>query len=184
MVSLVAVHGLRIPINFKPWKDPQSFGVKTWIADNPGQEQLWLKDFLPHDVQGLRVLLFGYNSNALKNNGQLQEAEDLAKEIWYERQNELGAKHVDTLDSYNTLALMYQEQGEFKEGAKVARYTLKSLRNTLKADDIIIQNTKRRLGTILQKLGEYSEAETLLREALDVYTDQFGPDDHDTLKVK
>ena len=123
-------------------------------------------------------------AEALKDNGQLQEAENLAKEIWYERQNELGAKHVDTLDSYNTLALMYQEQGKFKEGAKVARYTLKSLRKTLKADDIIIQNTKRRLGTILQKLGEYSEAETLLREALDVYTDQFGPDDHDALKVK
>ena len=63
MISLIAVHGLRIPINFKPWKDAQSFGVKTWIADNHGEEKLWLKDFLPHDIQGLRVLLFGYNSN-------------------------------------------------------------------------------------------------------------------------
>lgn len=123
-------------------------------------------------------------AGALKSTGQLQEAEDLAKEVWYERQNELGAKHVDTLNSYNTLALIYQEQGKFKEGAKVARYTLKSLRKTLKADDIAIQNTKRRPGTILQKLGEYSEAETLLREALDVYTDQFGPDDYDASKVK
>ena len=63
MISLVAVHGLRSPINFKPWKDAQPFGVKTWIAGNLGQEKLWLKDFLPHNVQGLRVLLFGYNSN-------------------------------------------------------------------------------------------------------------------------
>ena len=123
-------------------------------------------------------------AEALKNNGQLQEAEDLAKEIWYERQNELGAKHVDTLDSYNTLAGMYQEQGKFKEGAKVARYTLKGLQKSLKADDIIIQNTKRRLGTILQMLGEYTEAETLLREALDIYTDQVGPDNYVALKVK
>lgn len=30
---------------------------------NSGEEKLWLKDFLPHDIQGLRVLLFGYNSN-------------------------------------------------------------------------------------------------------------------------
>ena len=63
VISLVAVHGLRIPINFKPWKDPQAFGVKTWVAVNSGEEKLWLKDFLPHDIQGLRVLLFGYNSN-------------------------------------------------------------------------------------------------------------------------
>jgi hypothetical protein len=63
LVSLVAVHGLRIPINFKPWKEAQAFGVRTWVADKSGEEKLWLKDFLPHDIQGLRVLLFGYNSN-------------------------------------------------------------------------------------------------------------------------
>ena len=123
-------------------------------------------------------------AEALKNNDQLQEAEDLAKEVWYERQNELGAKHADTLESYTTLALMYQEQGKFKEGAKVARHTLKALRKILKADDIIIQDTKKRLGTILHKLGEYSEAEILLREALDVYTDQLGPEYYDTLRIK
>lgn len=61
--SLVAVHGLRIPVNFAPWKDPQSFGVKTWIAGQAGHEKLWLKDLLPHDIEGVRVLLFGYNSN-------------------------------------------------------------------------------------------------------------------------
>ena len=63
MTSLIAIHGLRIPINFRPWKDAQSFGVKTWIAGDSGKEKLWLKDFLPHDISGLQVLLFGYNSN-------------------------------------------------------------------------------------------------------------------------
>ena len=123
-------------------------------------------------------------AEALKHNGQLQEAEDLAKEVWYERQNELGAKHIDTLASYDILAWIYQEQGKFKESAKVARLTLKGLRKILKEDEIIIQNTKKRLGTILHRLGEYPEAETLLREALDVYTDQLGPDNYETLKVK
>jgi len=132
---------------------------------------------LVYETKSLRV-------DALRINGQIQEAEDLAKEVWYERQHELGAKHLDTLDSYNNLALIYQEQGKFKEGAKIARHTLKGLRKTLEANDIIIQNTKRRLGTILHYLGEYSEAETLLREALDVYTNQLGPDNHDSLKVK
>ena len=130
-----------------------------------------------YETKSLRV-------EALKNNGQLQEAEDLAKEVWYERQNELGAKHIDTLDSYNALASIYQEQGKFKEGVKITRHTLKGLRKTLQADDIVIQSTKRRLGTLLQLLGEYAEAETLLREALDVYTDQLGPDDHVTLRAK
>ena len=61
--SLVAVHGLRIPVSFAPWKDAQSFGVKTWVAGEAGYEKLWLKDLLPHDIEGLSVPLFGYNSN-------------------------------------------------------------------------------------------------------------------------
>lgn len=123
-------------------------------------------------------------AEVLKNHGQLQEAENLAKEVWYERQHELGAKHIATLASYNTLVAIYQDQGKFKEGAKVARLTLKGLRKTLKEDNLIIQSTKKRLGTILHRLGEYPEAEALLREALDVYTDQLGPDNYDTLKAK
>ncbi len=79
---------------------------------------------------------------------------------------------------------MYQEHGKFKEGAKVAQRTLKGLRKTIKSDDFIIQDTKKRLGTILQKLGEYSEAESLLREALEVYTHQLCIDDYVALKVK
>ena len=80
MISLVAVHGLRIPITIKPWKDAQSFGVKTWIAGKSGEEKLWLKDFLPEDIQGLRVLLFGYNSNVgwdVSTAGASGAAEDL-----------------------------------------------------------------------------------------------------------
>ena len=123
-------------------------------------------------------------AEALKDQSDLQEAEDLAREVYYEQQNEIGAKHVDTLASCDTLALMLQSQGKFREGAEFARGTLKVLRETLKADDILIQKAKRRLGTILHLLGEYSEAETLLREALVVYTDQLGPDDSVGLKLK
>ena len=123
-------------------------------------------------------------ANALRIDGQLQEAADLTKEVWYERQHELGAKHPDTLNSYKDLALIYQEQGRFKEGAKIARHTLKGLQKTLAADDIIIQSTKKRLGTILHCLGDLAEAETLVREALGEYTRQLGPHDHDCLNVR
>ena len=122
-------------------------------------------------------------AEALKDNNQLQEAEDLAKEVWYERQNELGAKHIDTLRSYDALAMMYQEQGKYKEGIKAARFILKSLRKILKEDDIILQLAKRRLSRNLHKLGEFSEAEALLREALDVVKTQLSPDDNVTLKI-
>lgn len=123
-------------------------------------------------------------AHILKNHGDLQGAEDLAKEVWYERQHEFGAKHIDTLESYEVLALMYQEQGKLKEGARAARQVLKGLRKTTQGDELVVQSAKRRLGTILHKLGELSEAETFLREALEGYTGQLGPDESTTLKTK
>ena len=132
---------------------------------------------LSHKTKNLRA-------HILKNHGDLQEAEDLAKEVWYERQHELGARHIDTLESYEALALVYQEQGKLKEGSKAARQILRGLRKITQGDDLVVQSAKRRLGTILHMLGELSEAETLLREALDGYTNHHGPNGSTTLKSK
>ena len=139
---------------------------------------------LPDAPKNLVYKAKSLRADALRHNSQLQEAEDLAKEVWYERQNELGAKHVDTLESYAALAMMYQEQGKYKEGVKAARHILKRLRKTLKEDDPVIQAVKRRLGSLLHYLGEYSEAETVLREAIDVRATQLDPDDNALLKTK
>ena len=123
-------------------------------------------------------------ADALKNMGHLEEAETVAKEVWLERQHSLGAKHVDTLKSYNYLALIYQEQGKLREAAKIARWTLKSLQKTQPDDDFNVLDSKRRLGTILHKLGEYEEAENLMREALDGFTQKGGAEDITTSKAK
>jgi hypothetical protein len=50
-------------LKLPPWKEDHAFGVMTWIAGEPGEEVLWLKDLLPFKVKNARVLLFGYNSN-------------------------------------------------------------------------------------------------------------------------
>ena len=122
-------------------------------------------------------------TDVLKNMGHLEEAETLAKEVWLDLQHSLGARHIDTLKSYNNLALMYQEQGKLKEAAKIARWTLKSLQKTQPDDDINVLDSKRRLGTILHKLGESGDAEALMREALDGFTMRGGAEEIMTLKT-
>jgi hypothetical protein len=49
-ISIIAVHGLQ--------GDP----ITTWT--NSKTKTFWLKDFLPLDVPGARVLTFGYNADA------------------------------------------------------------------------------------------------------------------------
>ena len=86
--SIVAVHGLRIPINLKLWKHPQSFGARTWVAGPRDEEKLWLKDFLAADVEGARIFLFGYNSNAgldTSITGTSGAADDLLSRLRNER---------------------------------------------------------------------------------------------------
>lgn len=52
MTSIVAVHGLNGDAT-NTWKTSESF---------------WLKDFLPHDIHGARVMTFGYNADVAFGN--------------------------------------------------------------------------------------------------------------------
>ena len=73
--SLVAVHGLN--------GDP----VKAWT--HPKNGAFWLRDFLPMDVAGARVMTFGYNSNAVFGNAAantVDHAVDLLNSLEDKRQ--------------------------------------------------------------------------------------------------
>ena len=78
----MAVHGLN-------WSNAAAFGVRTWTAGAKGRERLWLKDFLPHRLPNVRVLLYGYNSNVAFRTSKVgvgDIAEDLLQKLWSKRQ--------------------------------------------------------------------------------------------------
>lgn len=50
--SIIAVHGL----------SGHAFGSWATFNDHSGQFTMWLKDFLPEDVQNVRILTYGYES--------------------------------------------------------------------------------------------------------------------------
>lgn len=93
--SIVAVHGLNIPINGKAWK-AESFGINTWVSDDPNKpgnakfKKLWLKDFLPESFPRARVMVFGYNSNVGLNTstaGVAGAADDLLAKLRHKRRD-------------------------------------------------------------------------------------------------
>lgn len=76
------MHGLNVT-------NAKAHAVKTWTAGEEGEERLWLKDFLPHRLPNVRVLLFSYNSNVAFHTSKVgvgDIAEDLLHKLWTKRQ--------------------------------------------------------------------------------------------------
>jgi hypothetical protein len=74
--SIVAVHGLGGD-SFQTWTESDS-------------KELWLRTFLPEDIERIRVMTFGYNANLLrkKSKGEIYKfAESLLSAL---RSNRLG----------------------------------------------------------------------------------------------
>lgn len=53
-----------------------SHAVGSWKA--AGGIDIWLRDYLPNDVSGLRVLLYGYDTDLLKSDSR-KSIEDMGK---------------------------------------------------------------------------------------------------------
>ena len=49
----------------------------TFRSPEPGSSKMWLRDYLPEDVDNIRVLLYGYNSKVDHSNS-FQSVEDIA----------------------------------------------------------------------------------------------------------
>ncbi|MCJ1473826.1 hypothetical protein MMC13_002478 [Lambiella insularis] len=113
----------------------------------------------------------------------LEEAEDLAQEVWKERRETLGVRHKETLRSLALLCVIYQEQGRYVEGEKSLRKINKSLEETVEANDLTLLAPKYRLGFILLYLGRYDEALKWLRDAAILHETHLGPRHPQTLKI-
>ncbi|KAI1157435.1 hypothetical protein F5B18DRAFT_180543 [Nemania serpens] len=55
-----------------------SHAVGSWKA--AGGNDIWLRDYLPDDISGLRVLLYGYDTNLLKSDSR-KSIEDMGKTL-------------------------------------------------------------------------------------------------------
>lgn len=56
--------------------------------------------------------------------------------------DELGVKHVNNLMSYTGVALMYEAQERFKEGAKAALHVLKGLQRKIATNLLLLSRKK------------------------------------------
>lgn len=82
--SIVAVHGFGGPLN-------------TWTHDVSGKQ--WLRDFLPKDLPGARIMSFGYDSMVVDSNsiqGMIEGVAGLLMQLRYRRLSAEVWIHLET----------------------------------------------------------------------------------------
>jgi serine/threonine protein kinase/tetratricopeptide (TPR) repeat protein len=113
--------------------------------------------------------------------GLYPRAESLQQESMEIRQRVLGPKHLDTLESVSSLAVVLADEGRYAEAEKSDRETLDIRRRVLGPEHPETLSSVNNLANALLGEGRYAEAEKLYRETLDIHRRVLGPEHSDTL---
>jgi tetratricopeptide (TPR) repeat protein len=110
----------------------------------------------------------------LSDDGQFAAAEASLQESLALFQKELGPGHLQSGKAWYSLAQNSFNAGDLPKARQQIAEALKIERKVLDADNPILANTLSMQGQIYQGLGQLSEAERSLREAVAIYRKAFG----------
>ena len=104
--------------------------------------------------------------------GEYAEAEPFVREGLGLRRKFLGDAHQDTAMSFFRLSDLYYKEGKYQDAESAARESAQVFQRAIKTpkDNVYFANPLLELGLILNKTGRSREAETYLREALEIRT--------------
>jgi serine/threonine protein kinase/Tfp pilus assembly protein PilF len=102
------------------------------------------------------------------------EAESLSLESVRIRVEKLGANHGLTLESQNTLALVYQGTGRLREAEQLFLKVLQQ-RDTLRTHNHLETAVLSNIGAVYGELGDFASAERYLRECVTIRRERLGP---------
>jgi kinesin light chain len=93
-----------------------------------------------------------------------------------------GHDHPDVATMLNILALVYRDQGKYKEAATLLNDALAIREKTLGPDNPAVAATLNNLAVLYGKRGKYREAEPLCKRALSIREKVLGKDHPDVAK--
>lgn len=102
-------------------------------------------------------------------NAEQEESEQLLDEALTIRRRIFGDYHALTIDTRNSLALLYEDQGRFELAEKSFREALEAARQIYDDPHNTLASLTANLASTLSQRGEYEAAEGLYKEALDIY---------------
>jgi serine/threonine-protein kinase len=119
--------------------------------------------------------------NAFRSLGDYERAKPLLYDALALRRRDLGADHLDTLESAYDWALLLHTAGKLREAEASYRELVANARRTVAADDALALKAGNGLGLVLQDLGQSKEAEELFRAVLATRHRVSGERDPETL---
>ncbi|MCC5887168.1 MAG: CHAT domain-containing protein [Gammaproteobacteria bacterium] len=122
-------------------------------------------------------------ARTLLETGDLQRADQLAREVLDERMLELGEDHPLTLDVLNLLGAVYQRTGNLSAAEDTWSAVLAGYRQRYGVEHLATLTAMSNLGVVLEQQGAFDRAEPLLRTAMDVSDRMLGPAHPQTLNT-
>jgi hypothetical protein len=113
--------------------------------------------------------------------GALQEAEPHLQRAVELRRSWFGAAHPDTLNSMNSLAVLFDDQGRFNEALRLYAEILPLKKNSLGPNHPDTLSTMNNLAQAYRHTGRGSEAVTLHEQTLALRKTTLGPEHLETL---
>ena len=113
-------------------------------------------------------------ADVLDDRGDYAAAEAMAKEVYEQQSQRLGAAHPNTVAALTSLASIYRKQGRLIEAEKTFQDAWERYHKVLGDQHRSTVIAANNLGEILEKEGIYERAEPYLRAALDGSRKAFG----------
>lgn len=111
-----------------------------------------------------------------------QQAIALERPLLAAHVRDLGANHPNTLLARGSLASLLDKAGDYRAALGEAQLTLTGQRQSLAADDPILQGTLTLIGDIDSDLGDWAAARDAYRQALDARNARSGPTSPHTIE--
>ena len=113
-------------------------------------------------------------SNSYLQKGKYIDGSKIAEATTKFSEYALSSNHLQTLISYNNLALFYRTQGNHKEAENLLKFTLEKFINNLGVDHPLTLKIVNNLAELYENQGQYKKAGELLQSNLKYFESSLG----------
>lgn len=125
----------------------------------------------------IRSAILSVMGSSFKSLSEYQQASALLEEALQIRQDHFGETHRSTLDTKETLAHLYHEQGAYERAESLNLAILKARRLEFGEDHPLVGRALNNIGLGLHELGRFEEALRFYEQTASIYKEALDPFD-------
>jgi serine/threonine protein kinase/tetratricopeptide (TPR) repeat protein len=168
----------RLLLTQRKWEEGAKLSLETW------KDQVQLLGATNPYTLATRATYAGALLEGGQEGGQLQEAEEIQKQVLQAEEKVLGPDHFDTVCSLGTLGQILMVRGARAEAERCFTEALTRFKRTGRADVQDALTCAKELAMSRQLQGDAQQAVKLMEEAFPRAVKSLGPDHYFTLQMQ